>query len=56
MNQHKDGAWMDFLTDSGSDAHMVPIGMFDTPVIPRASGNVDKLELANGRAIDSAVA
>ena len=52
--QHQDGDWMDFLIDSGSDAHMVPIGMFDAPVIPKASGNKVKFELANGKTIDSA--
>ena len=54
VNQHKGGAWVDFLIDSGSDAHMVPIGMFDAPVIPRASGSKVKFELANGKTIDSA--
>ena len=43
---------MDFLIDSGSDAHMVPFGMFSAPIVPKEGKNV-KFELAGSKIIDS---
>ena len=55
MTKHVDGEWTDFLIDTGSDAHMVPFGMFDAPIIPpKESDKVIKFELANGETIGSA--
>ena len=36
--KHMDNECTDFLIDTGSDAHRVPVGMFDAPIIPRDNG------------------
>ena len=43
---------MNFPIDPGSDAHMVPFGMFSAPIVPK-EGRTAKFELANGKTIDS---
>ena len=48
---HKDNAWLEegLLIDCGSDDHMVPKGMFNSPITPKENGRKVKFELANGR-------
>ena len=55
VSKHTENSWVDggFLVDSGSDAHMVPKGMFDAPITPRSNGPRIKFELANGKIIES---
>ena len=52
---HTENSWVidGFLIDSGSDAHMVPKGMFSAPIIPRPNGPKIKFELADGKIIES---
>ena len=55
VTKHTEDSWVQggFLVDSGSDAHMVPKGMFDAPITPRSGGPRIKFELANGKIIES---